>query len=178
MRIRYLTIAAIGAAFVASGCGVPEDVRYVANKLNSKSNVSEEGLGGGAPLVVPPGFGLRPPTTRARGQARGTERLSRTVLKIAPEDRARIASPNRKIKPGERTAGEVEVLRKAGLKGRVTTNVVRKTIDIETKRNAKDSKTFVNKVLKYDPKARAPGDRGKGKDTKGRNATLSRPEID
>ncbi len=177
MRIGHLTIAAIGAAFVAGGCTVPEDVRYVANKLSRKSNVSDEGLGGGAPLVVPPGYGLRPPTTRARGQSRGTERLSRTVLKLAPEDRARIASPNAKIKPGERTAGEAEILRKAGLRGRVTTNVVRKTIDIETKGNKKDSKTFVNKVLKYDPKARASGDKGKGKDSKGRSATLSRPDI-
>ena len=178
MRVRHLTLAAVAAAFVASGCSVPEDVRYVANKLNRKSNTSQDGLGGGAPLVIPPGYGLRPPATRARGASRGTERLSRTVLKIAPEDRARIAGPNAKVKPGERTPGEVEVLRKAGLQGRVTTNVVRKTIDIESKRNKKDSKTFVDKVLKYDPKARAPGDKGKGKDTKGRSATLSRPEID
>lgn len=175
MRIKVLTAAAIGAAIVTGGCTVPEDVRYVANKLTNKSNVSEEGLGGGAPLAMPPGFGLRPPATRARGQSRGTERLSRTVLKVAPENRARVAG--RPIKPGERTPGEAEVLRKAGLQGRVTTNVVRKVIDIESKRGKSDSKKFVDKVLKYDPKARPSGDSGRGKDTRGRSATTTRPDI-
>lgn len=178
MHSRIITAAAVGAALVAAGCSVPEDVRHVANRLTSKSNVSSEGIGGGAPLSVPPAYGLRPPATRARGAAAGTERLSRTVLKLPPEERARrAAAQGRPIRPGERTAGEVELLRKAGADGRATTGVVRKVLDIESKRDKKDSKTFVDKVLKYDPKARPKGDRGRGKDSRGRSATTARPEI-
>ena len=178
MRFRVLTAAAIGAAVIAAGCTVPEDVRYVANKLSRKTNVNTEGVGGGAPLSLPPGYGLRPPTSRARGRSAGTERLSRTVLKLSPEERARRAAATGKpVKAGERTAGESELLRKAGLKGGATTGVVRKVVDIESERNKKDSKTFVDKVLKYDPKARPEGDTGKGKDSRGRRATTTRPEI-
>ena len=178
MRSRVFTAAAIGAAIVAGGCTVPEDVRYVANKLTRKSNVNSEGVGGGAPLSVPPAYGLRPPSTRARGRSAGTERLSRTVLKVPPEVRARrAAAAGKPVKPGERTAGEVELLRKAGLQGNTTSGVVRKVVDIESKRDKKDSKTFVDKVLKYDPKARAKDDTGRGKDSRGRSATSTRPEI-
>jgi len=172
-RRRFFRLAAVGSALLLGACGAAEDLRYVADKMAARKK-AEVTPGGGAPLSLPPTYGLRPPATRSRGSSAGTAKLSRTVLKVG----APSGTGGERVAPVKgRSQGESEVLRKAGL-GNTTTGVVRKTLDIENQREKTGRQTFVNKVLKYDPKARKENDDGRGEDSKGRSATLSRPSID
>lgn len=172
MKLQILTAAA--AALLLGACGAVEDLKYVADQVATKKKTDTDAAGGGAPLSVPPNYTLRPPATRRRGNADGTARLTRTVLKVDPP----AGAGGKRIAPVRgRSQGESEILRRAGL-GQGTSPVVRKTLDIENQREKTTRRTFVNKVLKYDPKARKEDDDGKAKDAKGRNATQTRPDID
>ena len=73
------------------------------------------------------------------------------------------------------TAGEREVLTRSGVT-RTTSDVVKRTVDIEQERSSTGQKEFTDRVLKYDPKAPpAKADEKNARDATGDKPVIKRP---
>ena len=135
-----MIILAGGAAVVLSGCSAVNDLQALVQKGGGKGN--EYRAVRNQPLVVPPGFDLRPPrgggsaTKRARSN---TIRARRTVIGGVPG--------NPKASPG---TGERALVRKAARGVSGSGSYVRKEIDEETKENKDRERKFTDKLLKWE----------------------------
>lgn len=166
MTFSRIALLGVACAFTLGACGVGKDVAYIRDSLTGKKN-DDEAVTTNAPLSRPPDFALRPPADPKKASTNRTARTARTVLQTNATPTGGAVRPT---KPGERSAGENELLRKAGIES-TTSNVVRRTVDIENNREKEGEKKFVDKVLKYDPNR-------KGTDTaRGRDATQAAPII-
>ena len=73
------------------------------------------------------------------------------------------------------TAGERELMTRSGVT-RTTSDVVKRTVDIEQERSSAGQKEFTDRVLKYDPKARpAKADEKNARDATGDKPVIKRP---
>lgn len=166
MAVTRFAVLGVACALVLGACGAGKDIEYIKNSIAGK-NAKDESVTTNAPLATPPDYALRPPSDSKSAADRATARSARTVLQTNTGPKAKGGTP---VAPGERSAAESELLRKAGME-RTTSNVVRRTLDIENSRDKADEKKFVDKVLKYDPNRKAD-DSARGKD-----ATQSKPVI-
>jgi hypothetical protein len=158
-------LLATAIALAMGGCGVLEDVQSVSRELGGRDK-SEDSIAVGAPLAVPPDISLRPPATGAAGSSM-TARRTQVILREADT----LAGPSRDNVRGP-SAGERELLTRSGARSD-TSDVVRKTVDIESERRAAGEKSFTDRVLKYDPKAKPPP----GEEGAARDATSDTPVI-
>ncbi len=155
MRRIHVSFAALALGLGLGSCGVVEDVQHVSREI-SKGQSSDD-IATGSPLSMPPDYSLRPPATSssaAGGDA--TARRSQIVLRTTENPGA--AAP-RDGRPGP-TQGERELLGRAGARSD-TSDVVRKTVNIEDERRSSGEKSFTDRVLKYDPKAKPASDEEK-----------------
>jgi hypothetical protein len=122
---------------------------------------------------VPPDSSLRPPATGA-SLGDGSARRAQVILRTSEEPAAaRTAGPRgRDARETGPSAGERELMTRSGVT-RATSDVVRRTVDIEQQRRATGQRDFTDRVLKYDPKARP----AQGDDKSARDATGDRPVI-
>lgn len=132
------TIMACGAAAALAGCSAVSDLQSFVKKGGSDGN--EYRAVRNQPLVVPPGFDLRPP--RGGGSARRgsstTVRARRTVTGSAG---------SAATLPG---SGERALVRKAASGVSGTGSYVRKEVDEETKENKDGERKFTDKLLKWE----------------------------
>jgi hypothetical protein len=139
MTMLRTTILACGAAAALAGCSAVQDVQDWVSKGGKDGN--EYRAVRNQPLVVPPGFDLRPPrgsSTRRGGQAT-TVRARRTVTGSATAGSASV--------PG---SGERALLRKAGSGVSGAGSYVRKEVDEETKEQKEGERKFTDKLLKWE----------------------------
>lgn len=167
MAASRIALLGVACALTLGACGIGKDVQYISDSIAGK-NDKDESVTTNAPLSRPPDYALRPPADSESAGNRSTARSARTVLQT--KETTATTTAGRPTAPGERSAGESELLRKAGME-RTTSNVVRRTVDIESNRDKADEKKFVDKVIKYDPN-REPDDKAQGRD-----ATQSAPVI-
>ncbi len=171
MQRALLALALVGLAGGTAGCGALEDVQAVAKEF-SKDDRNKDEVTSGAPLTMPPDFAIRPPSTSTAPGSEATARRTQVVLRTGaePGTAAPAAQPRGRVTGP--TAGERDLLSRAGYNG-ATSDVVRKTVDIEADRRSTGEKGFVDRVLKYDPKAKPTADDAKG----ARDATGDKPVI-
>ncbi len=166
-----VALALAGMAGALGGCGLFQDVKAISQEIGSKDGDRDE-ISTGARLTIPPEATLRPPSTGASSNS-GASRQAQVILRTedppATTTAARGRAATREAGP---TAGERELLSRAGVT-RATSDVVRRTVDIEEQRRSTGQKEFTDRVLKYDPKAR----QAKGDDKNARDATGDRPVI-
>jgi hypothetical protein len=133
------TILACGAAAALAGCSAVNDVKSFIQKGNKGTN--EYRAVRNQPLVVPPGFDLRPP--RGGGSARGgrstTVRARRTVTGSATAGATTV--------PG---SGERALVRKAASGVSGAGSYVRKEVDEESKEKKESERKFTDKLLKWE----------------------------
>ncbi len=165
MRKALSILALVGVAAAAGGCGLAEDVGSAAKSL-TRTNPNRLDVGANPPLTLPPDYALRPPQ---RGTARGTTEARRKAATVLKTDPVRGKGAKAATMKG-RSSSEAELLLKAGFSRR-TSGVVRKTVNIETKRGREGQKKFVDKLIKYQS-----GTKSKKKG-KGRDATSAKPVI-
>lgn len=148
MKKLLLALAATLGAGALSGCGLVSDARSVASEFNRRvaPNAGDDDIATGAPLAVPPDQGLRPPVAGPGSGASETAGRARVILRDTPPPGAPGANPAAR---GQRSAGEVELLAKAGA-DRETSEVVRRTLDVEQERRSGGERGFTERVLKYD----------------------------
>jgi hypothetical protein len=132
------------AALLLVGLGACEGVR---DELGlTKKSPDEFTVVRKAPLVMPPNFTLRPP---AQGDNRSKE--------LRPTETARSALLNRSggsaVDAGNRTGGEVELLKEAGALGADTS--IREVIDRETTALAAKDESFVDRLIFWQPRVPA-----------------------
>jgi hypothetical protein len=145
-KVLLALLATLGAGSVA-GCGLVSDAQTVAREVGRRAAPSpDDDVATGAPLAVPPDSGLRPPVAGPGSGASETAGRARVVLKDTPPPGAPGANPTNR---GQRSAGEVEVLAKAG-GDRETSDVVRRTLDVESERRTGGERGFAERILKYD----------------------------
>jgi len=167
MKRILLPLAFAGSALALAACGAVQDAQSVLGTLDQNRN-KDPLLSTNPPLSVPPGYGLRPPTTPTSSRASGeTARKSRTVLKV-PEADSRDGRP---VPIQGRSQGETELLKKAGRTPQ-TSSIVRKTLNIESDRENERERRFVDKLLNYDT-TKTAADSADG----ARDARLSPPVI-
>lgn len=161
-------LACGGITLMVGGCGGLSDLSSILGGANK--NVDDIDLAvKNAPLTLPPDYSLRPPpegTNRANANTQAT-RQARTVLTTNP------TAPVLTQKEGERSPGEQLLLRNAGKKRDITQDVVKRTIDTESKNDKDTEKNFVDKVMNYNDKA--PETKGDNTDTK--SAVTTKPTI-
>jgi hypothetical protein len=169
------TLAALTLAGMAGGlggCGLFQDIRAVSQELGKGGDRDE--ITTGAPLTIPPEASLRPPSTSATSDESAARR-AQVILRT--EEPARAAAPGarrtgREVGP---TAGERELMTRSGVT-RATSDVVKRTVDIEQERRSEGQKEFTDRVLKYDPKARpARADDRNARDASGDKPVIKRP---
>jgi hypothetical protein len=171
-----VTLTLAGLAGALGGCGLYQDVRTVSQELGKGDNRDE--ITTGAPLTIPPEASLRPPSTNAANNE-GTARRAQVILRTdEPAPAATTTTPRggrttaRETGP---TAGERELLSRSGVT-RGTSDVVKRTVDIEQERSSSGQKDFTDRVLKYDPKAApAKGDEKNARDATGDKPVIKRP---
>ena len=163
------TLALAGLAGALGGCGMFQDIKSVSQEL-SKSGERDE-LTSGAPLTIPPESTLRPPSTSASSNE-GAARRAQVILRTDEPAPTATVTRGRTGRESGPTAGERELMARSGVTTS-TSDVVRRTVDIEQQRSTSGQKDFTDRVLKYDPKA-APA---KGDDKNARDATGDKPVI-
>lgn len=173
MHRTFMAVALAGMAGALGACGLVEDVRTVSSEL-SKGSGNTDDIATGSTLTLPPDSSLRPPSTSTSASSgEGTARRAQVILKTdetpATPGRTPAARTGRETGP---TAGERELLARSGFTG-ATSDVVRKTVDIEAGRRTTGSKDFTDRVIKFDPKAKPAA----GDDKGARDATGDRPVI-
>ena len=174
MHRTLVALALAGMAGALGGCGLFEDIRTVSQEL-SKGGERDE-ITTGARLTVPPEANLRPPSTNATSNE-GTARRAQVILRT--EEPASTATPGnartRNVREAGPTAGERELLTRSGVT-RTTSDVVKRTVDIEQERSSAGQKEFTDRVLKYDPKAKpAKADEKNARDATGDKPVIKRP---
>ena len=133
------TILACGAAVALAGCSAVSDLQSLVKKGGSDGN--EYRAVRNQPLVVPPGFDLRPPRggTASSGSRSTTVRARRAVTGSAGTGSA--------TAPG---TGERALIRKAGSGVSGAGGYVRKEVDEETKEQKEGERKFTDKLLKWE----------------------------
>jgi hypothetical protein len=171
MHRTLVALALAGMAGALGGCGLFEDIRTVSQELSKGGDRDE--ITTGARLTVPPEATLRPPSTSATSDE-SSARRAQVILRT--EEPARAATPGaRNVREAGPTAGERELLTRSGVT-RTTSDVVKRTVDIEQERRAAGQKDFTDRVLKYDPKAApAKTDEKNARDATGDKPTIKRP---
>jgi len=127
-----------GAAIALAGCSAIEDVQGLVSKGNKNS---EYRAVRNQPLVVPPGFDLRPP----RGGGSATRRARSTTVRAR---RTVLGSTGRTTTAAG--TGERALVRKAARGVSGTGNLVRGEVDKESKDNKKRERKFTDKLLKWE----------------------------
>jgi hypothetical protein len=173
MHRTVVALALAGMAGALSGCGVFEDVRAVSQELGKGGD--RDDISTGAPLTVPPEATLRPPSTNATSNE-GTARRAQVILRTEEPAATPGAGPRgRSVREAGPTPGEREVLARSGVT-RATSDVVKRTLDVEQERSSAGQKGFTDRVLKYDPKARpAASDDKNARDATGDKPVIKRP---
>ena len=171
MNRTLMALALAGMAGALGGCGAFQDLRAVSEEFGKKGSGDDIATGG--PLTLPPEASLRPPSTAAASNDGATRRAQ--VILRTDEPAAAAATPAKRG-PAARetgpTAGERELMARSGVT-RTTSDVVKRTVDIEQERSSSGQKEFTDRVLKYDPKAQP----AKGDDKNARDATGDKPVI-
>lgn len=171
--LMVLALAAMAGAL--GGCGLFQDVQTISKDL-AKDTSDKDDIAGGATLTVPPDVSLRPPTTGTTAQSGDpTSRRAQVILRTTEEPATRTTattSPRGNVREAGPTAGERELLTRSGHTGS-TSDVVRRTVDIERERRDTGQKDFTDRVLRYDPKAKPAS----GEDKNSRDATGDKPVI-
>ena len=139
MRAIRMTLVGGSAAVLLVGCSLGEDLQAL---MNSGGEKNEYRAVRNQPLVVPPGFDLRPPVGGggATRQARSTTVRARRVVVGG-------AAVGSNVPAG---TGERSLIRNAsrGLGG--VDNLVRQEINKETKDNIVREQRFTDKLLKWE----------------------------
>ena len=170
MHRMVVALALAGMAGALGGCGMFEDMRAVSQEF-SKSGERDE-LTTGAPLTMPPEASLRPPSTNSTSNE-GAARRAQVILRT--EEPARTPGAARTARESGPTAGERELMSRSGVTT-ATSDVVKRTVDIEQQRGSAGQKEFTDRVLKYDPKARpAKADEKNARDATGDKPVIKRP---
>ncbi len=173
MHRTMAALALAGMAGALGGCGLFQDIRSVSQEFSKNGDRDE--ITTGAPLTVPPEATLRPPSAGAssgEGTARRAQVILRTDEPAAAATTTRGQTPAREAGP---SAGERELLTRSGVT-RTTSDVVKRTVDIEQQRSSTGQKDFTDRVLKYDPKARpAKADEKDARDASGDKPVIKRP---
>ncbi len=139
MRAFRMTLVFGGAAVILAGCSAGKDLQAL---INSGGDKNEYRAVRNQPLVVPPGFDLRPPvggggaTRRARST---TVRARRVVIGGAA------TGSNVPVGTGERS-----LIRNASRGVSGVGNFVREDINKETKDKTIREKRFTDKLLKWE----------------------------
>lgn len=133
------TMLACGAAVALAGCSAVSDIKSLVNKGGKDGN--EYRAVRNQPLVVPPGFDLRPPrgSSGSAASRSTTVRARRTVTGSAGSGAATL--------PG---SGERALVRKAASGVSGTGSYVRKEVDEETKEKKDGERKFTDKLLKWE----------------------------
>ena len=174
MKRTLAALALAGAAGSVGGCGLFEDIRTVSAEL-AKDGRNQDDIATGAGLTVPPDLTLRPPSTSTSASSgEGTSRRAQVILRGndgtgAAPGRGTTARSGTETGP---TGGERELMSRSGVTSS-TSDVVRKTVDIESTRRSAGSKDFTDRVLKYDPNAKP----AQGEDKSTRDGTGDKPAI-
>lgn len=172
MQRTLKVLALAGLAGALGGCGLFEDIRSVTTEMSKGNNPDDIATGSG--LTLPPDLSLRPPSTSTSASSgEGTARRAQIILKTtdlpgAPGTAA-AARTGRETGP---SSAERELMTRTGVTTG-TSDVVRKTVDIESQRRSSGQKDFTDRVLKYDPNAKPAS----GDDKTARDATGDRPVI-
>lgn len=175
MKRALMALALAGAAGGLGGCGLFQDLRTVSEELGKGAQRDE--ITTGAPLTVPPEATLRPPSTNASNNEAAARR-AQVILRT--DEPARAGTPaatrtGRGARETGPTAGERELMTRSGVT-RGTSDVVKRTVDIEQERRTTGQKDFTDRVLKYDPKARpASTDDKNARDAQGDKPVIKRP---
>ncbi len=173
MKRAVMALALAGAAGGLGGCGLFQDIRSVSEELGKGAQRDE--ITTGAPLTVPPEATLRPPSTNASNNEAAARR-AQVILRT--DEPARAATPGTERRGARETgptAGERELMSRSGVT-RGTSDVVKRTVDIEQERRTAGQKDFTDRVLKYDPKARpARADDKNARDAQGDKPVIKRP---
>ncbi len=138
MRI-FPMILAGGAVLAVAGCSVGDDLQAL---IKSGSEKNEYRAVRNQPLVVPPGFDLRPPV----GGGGGDVRRARSTTVRARRVVVGGAAVGNTV-PG---TGERALVRQAGRGVRGVSNAVRQEIDRTTKDTTVREKRFTDKLLKWE----------------------------
>lgn len=174
MQRTLMALALAGMAGALGGCGLFEDIRTVSQEMGRKGDGDE--ITTGAPLTVPPEASLRPPSTNATSND-GTARRAQVILRTEePAATPATGAPRgRQAREAGPTAGERELLTRSGVT-KTTSDVVKRTVDIEQERSSAGQKEFTDRVLKYDPKAKpANADDKNSRDARGDKPAIKRP---
>ena len=170
MHRMVVALALAGMAGALGSCGIFEDMRAVSQELGKRGDRDE--LTTGAPLTLPPEATLRPPSTNAPSNE-GTARRAQVILRTEEPPRTPGAAPT--ARESGPTAGERELMSRSGVTT-ATSDVVKRTVDIEQQRSSSGQKEFTDRVLKYDPKARpAKTDEKDARDATGDKPVIKRP---
>lgn len=174
MKRTLVALALAGAAGSVGGCGLFEDIRTVSAEL-SKDGRNQDDIATGAGLTLPPDMTLRPPSTStSAASGEGTARRAQVILKTneVPAGTPGRGTTGREAGP---SGGERELMTRSGVTPG-TSDVVRRTVDIESNRRTSGQKDFTDRVLKYDPKAKpAQGDDKSTRDGTGDKPAIKRP---
>lgn len=139
MRAFRMTLLGAGTALLLAGCSVGEDLQAL---MNSGGEKNEYRAVRNQPLVVPPGFDLRPPV----GGGDGTRRARSTTVR-ARRVVVGGAGTGSSVPAG---TGERSLIRKASRGVGAVGNFVREDINKETKDNTIREKRFTDKLLKWE----------------------------
>ena len=177
MHRTLMVLALAGMAGALGGCGVFQDVQTISKEL-SKDTSDKDDIAGGTTLIVPPDVSLRPPTTGTTAQSGDpTSRRAQVILRTTEEPATRTTTTNpraRTVREAGPTAGERELLTRSGHTGS-TSDVVRRTVAIESERRDTGQKDFTDRVLRYDPKAKPAADKDTARDATGDKPVIKRP---
>lgn len=169
MKRTLVALALAGMAGGLGGCGALQDLRSVSQELSKGSD--PDTITAGAPLTVPPEATLRPPSTNASSNEAAARR-AQVILRTDEPVRAATPGDRRAGREAGPSAGERELMTRSGVT-RGTSDVVKRTVDIEQQRRSAGQKEFTDRVLKYDPKARP----ARADDKNARDATGDKPVI-
>jgi len=174
MQRTLMALALAGMAGALGGCGLFQDIRSVSNELGKEG--SRDDIATGAGLTLPPDSSLRPPSTSTSANSgEGTARRAQIILKTTdvPGTPATAAAARTGRETGP-TTGERELMTRSGVTSS-TSDVVRKTVDIESERRSTGQRDFTDRVMKYDPKAKPPADDKTARDGTGDRPVIKRP---
>jgi hypothetical protein len=172
MKRTLVALALAGMAGGLGGCGLFQDIRSVSQELGTRGE--RDDITTGAPLTIPPEATLRPPSTSA-SRDESAARRAQVILRTEEPARAGTARTGRAGREAGPSAGEREVMTRSGVTG-ATSDVVKRTVDIEQEQRSTGQKEFTNRVLKYDPKARpARADDKNARDASGDKPVIKRP---
>ena len=171
MNRTLVALALAGMAGALGGCGLFQDIRSVSQELGRGGDPDQ--ITTGAPLTLPPEATLRPPSTNATGNDAAARR-AQVILRTEEPARAAPGTARTAREAGP-SAGERELLTRSGVT-RATSDVVKRTADIEQERRTTGQKDFTDRVLKYDPKAKpAKADEKNARDATGDKPVIKRP---